>query len=241
MRFTKEDTEGHLAHHTQHTHRLLQRRSAFAQCLPQACAKACESPKTPSKASDASEWSAPMACVGGTASAARLQRPKSSAQRGDGLEVAAIRILEELANLRLRRAFRFAGGRMLIARPDFGRCPQHWRPPGARGRRAQQRAETALGLRTLRTYALTKGLRPLFSKNRAPPLLLRSKSIGESLAYPPRLAVDLGSYVDGEAYGWARQPYGYFDPAPRSRDIIHTYSYVPTAPSGAPHERVKAR
>ena len=59
--------------------------SAFAQCLPQACAKACESPKTPSKASDASEWSATMACVGGTASAARLKRPKSSAQRGDGL------------------------------------------------------------------------------------------------------------------------------------------------------------
>ena len=107
---TLEDTEGHLAHNSQHTHGLLQTRSAFAQCLPQACAKACESPKTPSKASDASEWSAPMACVGGTASAARLKRPKSSAQRGDGLEVAAIRILEELANLRLRRAFRFAGG-----------------------------------------------------------------------------------------------------------------------------------
>ena len=70
---------------------------------------------------------------------------------------------------------------------------------------------------------------------------LHSISIGESLAYPPRLAVDLGSYVDGEAHGWARQPYGYFDPAPRPRDIIHTYSYVPTAPSGAPHERVKAR
>ena len=46
--------------------------------------------------------------------------------------------------------------------------------------------------------------------------------------------MDLGSYVDGEAHGWARQPYGYFDPAPRPRDIIHTYSYVPTAPSGAP-------
>ena len=70
---------------------------------------------------------------------------------------------------------------------------------------------------------------------------LRSISIEQSLAYPPRLAVDLGSYVDGEAHGWARQPYGYFDPAPCPRDIIHTYSYVPTAPSGAPHERVKAR
>ena len=52
---------------------------------------------------------------------------------------------------------------------------------------------------------------------------LRSISIGESLAYPPRLAVDLGSYVDGEAHGWARQLYDYFDPAPRPRDIIHTY------------------
>ena len=87
MRFTKEDTEGHLAHDSQHTPRLLQTRSAFAQCLPEACAKACESPKTPSKASDASEWSAPMACVGGTASAARLKRPKSSAQRGDDTEL----------------------------------------------------------------------------------------------------------------------------------------------------------
>jgi hypothetical protein len=57
-----------------------------------------------------------------------------------------------------------AGGRMLVDRTDFGRCPQHWRPPGAPGRRAQQRAETALGLRTLRTYALTKGLRPLLPK-----------------------------------------------------------------------------
>ena len=57
-----------------------------------------------------------------------------------------------------------AGGRMLVDRTDFGRCPQHWRPPGASGRRAQQRAETALGLRTLRTYALTKGLRPLLPK-----------------------------------------------------------------------------
>ena len=49
--------------------------------------------------------------------------------------------------------------------------------------------------------------------------------------------MDLGSYVDDEAHGWARQPYGYFDPAPRPRDIIHTYSYVPTAPSGAPPPR----
>ena len=52
---------------------------------------------------------------------------------------------------------------------------------------------------------------------------LRAVKDYQSVAYPPRLAVDLGSYVDGEAYGWARQPYGYFDPAPRPRDIIHTY------------------
>ena len=52
---------------------------------------------------------------------------------------------------------------------------------------------------------------------------LRTESNYKCVAYPRRLAVDLGSYVDGEAYGWARQPYGYFDPAPRPRDIIHTY------------------
>ena len=33
---------------------------------------------------------------------------------------------------------------------------------------------------------------------------LRSKSIGEWLAYPPKLTVELGSYVHGEAHGWAR-------------------------------------
>ena len=73
----------------------------------------------------------------------------------------------------------------------------------------------------------------LLSTHHYSPLLLLStyhyylRSVGhyQSLAYPPRLAVDLGSYVDGEAHGWARQPYGYFDPAPRPRDIIHTYSY----------------
>ena len=32
---------------------------------------------------------------------------------------------------------------------------------------------------------------------------LRSVKDYQSLAYPPRLAVDLGSYVDGEAHGWA--------------------------------------
>ena len=33
---------------------------------------------------------------------------------------------------------------------------------------------------------------------------LRSISIEEWLAYPPKLTVELGSYVDGEAHGWAR-------------------------------------
>ena len=33
---------------------------------------------------------------------------------------------------------------------------------------------------------------------------LRSQKDYQSLAYPSRLAVDLGSYVDGEAHGWAR-------------------------------------
>ena len=41
----------------------------------------------------------------------------------------------------------------------------------------------------------------------------------------PRLAVELGSRVDGEAYGWAWKPYGWFDPAPRPRDIAHTHFY----------------
>ena len=54
---------------------------------------------------------------------------------------------------------------------------------------------------------------------------LRSISIGQWLAYPPRRAVELGSCVDDEAYGWAWKPYGWFDPAPRPRDIIHTYIY----------------
>ena len=33
---------------------------------------------------------------------------------------------------------------------------------------------------------------------------LRTISTGEWLAYPPKLTVELGSYVDGEAHGWAR-------------------------------------
>ena len=43
-------------------------------------------------------------------------------------------------------------------------------------------------------------LLPLFCKR----YYLRSISIGEWLAYPPKLTVELGSYVDGEAHGWAR-------------------------------------
>ena len=33
---------------------------------------------------------------------------------------------------------------------------------------------------------------------------LRSEKDNQWLAYTPRLAVVLGSYVDGEAHGWAR-------------------------------------
>ena len=54
---------------------------------------------------------------------------------------------------------------------------------------------------------------------------LRTPVIEQWLAYPPRLAVELGSCVGGEAHGWAWKPYGWFDPAPRPRDIIHTYIY----------------
>ena len=86
---------------------------------------------------------------------------------------------------------------MLVDRTDFGRCLQHWRLPGARGRRAQQRAETALGLRTLRTYALTKGLRPLLPKRG-----LRQKLRGVPAISSPRM--DAGCWV------------GALDPAPRS-------------------------
>ena len=153
---TLEDTEGPL----------------LTKSLPQACAKACESPKTPSKASDASEWSATMACVGGTASAARLKRPKSSAQRGHGLRGRRHPPLGRAGEFAAQTNFLDAGGRMLVARPDFGRCPQHWRPPGARGRECSAAMEARLGwLRVcnVRTHALTKGLRQLFTKKRAPP------------------------------------------------------------------------
>ena len=47
---------------------------------------------------------------------------------------------------------------------------------------------------------------------------LRSVKHCQWLAYPLRLAVELGSCVDGEAHGWAWKPYGWFDPAPRPRD-----------------------
>ena len=48
-----------------------------------------------------------------------------------------------------------AEGRMLVARPDVGRCPQHWRPPGAPGRRAQQRWRPALAGSGCVTYVRT--------------------------------------------------------------------------------------
>ena len=126
------------------------------ECLPQACAKACESPKTPSKASDASEWSATMACVGGTASAARLKRPKSSAQRGDGLRGRRHPQLGRAGEFAAQTNFPDAWGRMLVARPDFGRSPQHRRPPGSSGRRAQQRWRPALAGSGCVTYVRTR-------------------------------------------------------------------------------------
>ena len=86
---------------------------------------------TPSKASDASEWSAPMACVGGTASAARLKRPKSSAQRFSASRSLRSTPWQVVVEFVAQTNFPNAEGRMLVARPDFGRCPQHWRPPGA--------------------------------------------------------------------------------------------------------------
>ena len=46
----------------------------------------------------------------------------------------------------------------------------------------------------------------------------------------PRLAVELGSRVDGEAYGWAWKPYGWFDPARRPREIIHILAYMADGP-----------
>ena len=116
-----------------------------------------------------------MACVGGTASAARLKRPKSSAQRGDGLRGRRHPQLGRAGEFAAQTNFPDAWGRMLVARPDFGRCPQHWRPPGARGRSCSAAMEARLGwLRVcnVRTHALTKGLRPFFNQKRAPSLLL---------------------------------------------------------------------
>ena len=55
------------------------------------------------------------------------------------------------------------------------------------------------------------------------------------------LTVELGSYVDGEAHGWDRYPYGRFDPAPRPRDIIHTYFYRRRPRLAHPEQRVKGR
>ena len=50
------------------------------------------------------------------------------------------------------------------------------------------------------------------------------------LAYSPRLAVEMGSFVDDEAYGWAWKPYGWFDPARRPREIIHILAYMADGP-----------
>ena len=54
---------------------------------------------------------------------------------------------------------------------------------------------------------------------------LRMKKDCPCLAYCPRLALELGSRVDGEARGWAWKPYGWFDPDPRPGDIAHTHFY----------------
>ena len=97
-----------------------------------------------------------MACVGGTASAARLKRPKSSAQRGDGLRGRRHPQLGRAGEFAAQTNFLDAGGRMLVARPDFGRCPQHWRPPGAQGRRAQERWRPALAGSGCVTYVRTR-------------------------------------------------------------------------------------
>ena len=73
---------------------------------------------------------------------------------------------------------------------------------------------------------------------------LRMEKDYQCLAYCPRLALELGSCVDGEAHGWAWKPYGWFDPAPRPRDIAHTHFYRRRPclrMSGAPQERPKAR
>ena len=113
-----------------------------------------------------------MACVGGTASAARLKRPKSSAQRGDGLRGRRHPQLGRAGEFAAQTNFLDAEGRMLVARPDFGRSPQDWRPPGAPHRSCSAAMEARLGwLRVcnVRTHALTKGLRPFFNQKRAPP------------------------------------------------------------------------
>ena len=129
-----------------------------------------------------------MACVRGTASAARLKRPKSSAQRGDGLRGRRHPPLGRAGEFAAQTNFLDAGGRMLVARPDFGRSPQHWRPPGAPHRSCSAAMEARLGwLRVcnVRTHALTKGLRPFFNQKRAPPLIFNVLQLRQ--ASPSRL------------------------------------------------------
>ena len=79
------------------------------------------------------------------------------------------------------------------------------------------------GGRKVAATARTTKQQPFRARSSASYYYLRSVKDYQSLAYPPRLAVDLGSYVDCEAHEWARQPYGYFDPAPRPRDVTRTY------------------
>ena len=67
---------------------------------------------------------------------------------------------------------------------------------------------------------------------------LRSKSIGEWLAYPPKLTVELGSYVDGEAYGclpagtWS----GHDAPRPTARqNKLGQGNHMAAEPTHRPH------
>ena len=66
------------------------------------------------------------------------------------------------------------------------------------------------------------------------------KSIEQWLAYPPRLAMELGSCVDDEAYGWAWKPYGWFGPAPRPSGITLALSYLYDAATLAAREHLAA-
>ena len=172
-----------------------------------------------------------MACVGGTASAARLKRPKSSAQRGDGLRGRRHPPLGRAGEVAAQTNFPDAAGRMLVARPDFGRCPQHWRPPGSSDRACSAAMEARLGwLRVcnVRTHALTKGLRPFFNQKRAPPLRgppgpedSRATPLGgmDHGTVMARVHVEFGQVSHGRECAtlkckvFPKKPYGPFSPA----------------------------